>query len=416
MIDPLILARGIHFAATIVACGTVSFVALVAQPAASIAAAPNWPGLRRRMNIVVWSALAVAIASGFIWLALFAADILGAPIIDVCRHGGIFQVAGDTRFGTVWCARLLLALALGVTMLWPSSRALQLILAALLIASLALIGHAGATPGLAGRIHLASDIIHLLAAAAWLGGLPALVMLLGSAPDEAAIAATRRFSLLGIASVGALLASGALNSWNLLSGPRDLLTSDYGRLVLAKIVLFAGMIAIAAVNRYRLTPHLPAPAARRALRRNSLCEIGLGLGAIAAVGALGTLQPSAHRHTPLPAIPPEAAFVHIHSSEAMADVTIDPGRAGTVNVTVHVSREDFTPFAAKEVRLEMDPPGQGLRQGQKTVVSEARPKPDGAWTIERLEIGQPGIWALRVIVNSGAEKPIVLDAPVVIER
>jgi putative copper export protein len=62
------------------------------------------------------------------------------------------------------------------------------------------------------------------------------------------IRATRRFSVVGILSVGALLASGLINSWNLLSGPRDLVISDYGRLVALKIGLFAAMVGIAAVN------------------------------------------------------------------------------------------------------------------------------------------------------------------------
>jgi putative copper resistance protein D len=402
VIDPLILARSIHFAATALASGTVCFVTLVADV----------PSLRRRLNWVVWSALAVAILSGIGWLLWLAAEIFGAPVVEVCLHGGVWQVATDTRFGTVWCARFMLALLLGLLMLWPRARWLALIAAALLIALLALVGHAGATQSLAGRVHLASDVVHLMAAGAWLGGLPALVLLLAKAPAHHAIAATRRFSLLGIVSFATLLASGAVNSWNLLAGPRDLLTTDYGRLILLKIGLFGAMVSIATVNRYRLTPRLPAASAMRALRRNGLCEIGLGLCVLAFVGALGTLAPTAHVHTPLPAAPPDAAFVHIHTSEAMADVTINPGRAGTVKVTIRVSREDFSDFAAKEVRLSLDPPGGN----QKTVERVALRMPDGTWTTDRLEIGQAGIWTLRVIVTSGAGKPIVLDAPVVIDR
>ncbi len=96
-------------------------------------------------------------------------------------------------------------------MLWPAARLLQLAAAACLIALLALIGHAGATPGLAGRTHLAGDMVHLLAAGAWLGGLPALAMLLAHACSTRkptwrafAVRATGRFSLLGIVSVAAL--------------------------------------------------------------------------------------------------------------------------------------------------------------------------------------------------------------------
>ena len=64
-----------------------------------------------------------------------------------------------------------------------------------------------------------------------------------------------------------------------------------------------------------------------ALARNSLAEAALGLGVLLLVGALGTLPPAAHRHSSTE-IPPDAAFTHIHDVAAMADVTIDPGRAG----------------------------------------------------------------------------------------
>ena len=287
MIDPLILARGVHIAATVLAAGTVCFLVLVAEPAARAMSAPSQidlEPLRRRLTQLIWTALAVAILSGVGWLVLLAAEIYGAPILEVCLHGGAWQVATDTRFGQVGNARLALALLLGLLILWPATRLPQLAAAALLIALLALIGHAGATPGPAGRVHLASDMVHLLGAGAWLGGLPALALLLsqaGRCGDPAwralATAATKRFSLLGIVCVGALLASGLINSWNLLAGPRDLVATDYGRWLALKIGLFAAMVAIAAVNRFHLTPRLAVPGAMRALQRNNLAETGLGL-------------------------------------------------------------------------------------------------------------------------------------------
>ena len=91
--------------------------------------------------------------------------------------------------------------------------------------------------------------------------------------------------------------------------------------------------AIAAANRFHFTPQLPAAGALRALQRNSLAETGLGLCVLLFVGALGTLSPSGHAHSTNANVPPDAAFVHIHSSEAMAEVTIEPGRTGKANAT-----------------------------------------------------------------------------------
>jgi len=416
--DPLILVRGVHFAATLLAGGTIGLLVLVAEPAGTKARA-DFVALRHQLTVLIWLALSVAILSGAAWLVLLASDILGASIADVYLHGGAWPVLFDTRFGLVWCARLVLALLLGLLILRAATRGVQLTAAAALIVLPALAGHAGATPGIAGGSHLISDMVHLLAAGAWLGGLPAFALLLLQARRRAeapwynfAIQATSRFSVVGILSVSALLASGLINSWNLLSGPRDLVTTDYGRLIAFKIGLFAAMIAIAAVNRFYLTPRLPDPAALRGLQRNSIAEVCLGLCVLLFVGILGTLPPAAHVHAMPADIPPNAAFVHIHATEAMADVIVDPGRVGQVKVRIRVLRDDFSSFPTNEVHLNIDPPKPGPLPIYRTAVRQS----DGTWEVDRIDLPQAGNWTVKVIVSSTArEKPIVLDAPVVIE-
>lgn len=414
--DPLMLARGVHIAATLLACGTIAFAVIIAEPAGAKVRA-SFAALRHQLTVLTWFALALTILSGAAWLVLLASDILGASITDVCLHGGAWPVLFDTRFGLVWCVRLVLALLLGVLICQPATRGLQLAAAAALIALPALVGHAGASPGMAGNFHLVSDMVHLLAAGAWLGGLPAFALLLARARsepgwDDVAVTATRRFSVVGILSVGGLLASGLTNSWYLLSGPRDLVTTDYGRLVALKIGLFAAMVTLAAVNRFYLTPRLPERSALRALLRNSIAEIGLGLCVVLFVAILGTLPPAAHIH-PTPAdIPPNAAFVHIHAPEAMADVTVDPGRAGTAQVTIRVVREDFSRFPAKDVRLVLEPPSPGSRKLERDAIEQS----DGSWGVNGIPLAESGIWTVRVIVAPSKGEPIPLDAPIVIER
>jgi hypothetical protein len=209
-----------------------------------------------------------------------------------------------------------------------------------------------------------------------------------------------------------LLVSGLINSWNLLGGPRDLVTTDYGRLVALKIALFVAMVAIAAVNRLYLTPRLPDPAAWRALERNTFAEICLGLCVLLCVGILGTLPPTAHVHATPADIPPDAAFVHIHAPEAMADVIVDPGRVGQVKVRIRVLRDDFSEFPTNEVHLDLDPP----TPGPPAVYRAATRQSDGTWEVDRINLTQAGNWTVKIIVLwASREKPIVLDAPVVIE-
>jgi copper resistance protein D len=414
MADPLIFVRGVHFAATLAACGTVSFVALMA-PSVSKPPAGFLP-LRNRLTVLIWLALAIAVLSGAAWLVLLAADITGATIAEVCLHGGAWPVLFDTRFGLVFCARLALAAVLALLVAWPATRMLQLVVAGALIALPAWVGHAGATPGIAGDVHLISDMAHLLAAGSWLGALPAFVLLLTNVRrdpdwDDFLLRTTHRFSVVGMVSVATLLASGLINSWNLLSGSRDLVTTDYGRLIALKVGLFIALISVAAVNKFYLTPRLPKPSALRALRRNSLAEIALGLCVLSFVGALGTFAPTAHRHSVTDGIPPGAAFVHIHAPEAMAELMINPGRPGLSEVTIRVMGEDLSRFPAKDVRLALEPPlsrGQTLERG---AVEEA----DGAWRVKDIALSGPGIWTVRVTVTSKPGEAILLDAPIVIE-
>jgi putative copper resistance protein D len=419
LIDPLIITRGVHMAATVLAAGTVTFLALMAQPAFGPAKLPaGFFVLRRQLTWLTWGALTVAFLSGVAWLVWLSADIYGAPIIDVCLHGGVLSVLSDTRFGLVCLIRLALALLLAGLMFSPSLRLLQMVAAICLLALVALIGHAGATPGTAGDIHLVSDIVHLLAAGAWVGALPALALLLAHAQRSSdadwgtyAVAVTRRFSSIGVICVGALLASGIINSWNLLGGPRDLLTTDYGRLVLLKIVLFAAMVGIAAANRFHLTPLLPAPAALKALRRNALAETGLGLCVLLFVGALGTMSPSSHAHSTNTAVPPDAAFVHIHTNEAMAEVTLEPGRIGQANATIRVLRDDFSEFPAKDVQLALEASGSNAK-----FLRNAAHLPDGTWQVNAVDLTQAGVWTVRVTITPEVGTPIVLDAPIEIDR
>jgi uncharacterized cupredoxin-like copper-binding protein/uncharacterized membrane protein len=171
------------------------------------------------------------------------------------------------------------------------------------LATLAWAGHAAGERGTAHIVHLSVDAAHLLAAGAWIGALPGLAWLLGrarSAPHIAlAAVATRRFSTLGVASVGVLVFTGTANAWYTVGSWLALFDTLYGRLLLLKLTLFAAMVAYAVVNRTRLTPRLAGEigiAAARRLRRNAVAEVVLGFAVVSVVGALGITVPAVHAH------------------------------------------------------------------------------------------------------------------------
>jgi putative copper resistance protein D len=432
--DPLAYVRAVHFAATIIAAGVVIFDVAVAAPAFAAAAnTPDCPDLNRgiarlraRWTWLVWVSLAVAAVSGAIWLVLLAADIYAAPIAQIWRDGGMWTVASETRFGQMLLARLAAAGLLAASLpmrrrsadrhLWSAG---AIVLAIAVLIGPAWTGHAGATPGIAGEFPLAADALHLLAAGAWLGGLPPLATLLAAAwrgkePRWATVTAlaVQRFSLLGVISVSTLLASGITNSWYEVGTLNNLFATSYGQLVLIKIGLFAAMIGLASINRFYLTPRLATAGTVRRLYHSSLAETGLGFAAVIVVGFLGAMAPASHMHHNA-AIPEGAAFVHIHSNAGMADVTIMPGRVGTARATIRLWNEEFKPLAAEQLTfgLMLRAPGTG----SKLIIRSPAQDQDGSWTVDRLELPQAGNWTVTIDATLVDKRRLLLDAPIAIE-
>jgi len=306
---PLIVARAIHFAATAITAGSLTFGAVVTRPA--LACGETKARLFRRQTLVVaWIGLAIAAASGVIWFLLQAAAMSGYPLGEVVESGASSTVLNQTQFGQVSEIRVALALMLAACLAcdrFALANGLGLAAVFGLTVAIAWTGHAGSTLGETGNLHLIVDGLHLLAASAWIGGLVSLVVLLVTAQrDQAAWAplvhtATRRFSILGIIGVATLLATGIVNAWILVGSFHALAVTEYGRLLMLKIVAFALMLAFAAINRLWLTPRLTLSGdeprrldALRQLTRNSTIEIALGLIIFAIVGMLGTLHPAIH--------------------------------------------------------------------------------------------------------------------------
>ncbi|PIB92816.1 copper homeostasis membrane protein CopD [Caulobacter sp. FWC2] len=252
--------------------------------------------------------VAVAAVAGF---GLQTAAMAGDPSAVFDRET-LSAVATGSAFGAGILARLAsAAVALFACLVLRGGSRLWLILSALgavAMASFAWTGHGAAEAGVAGHIHAAADVAHLLAAGVWLGALAALAGLLtpGRAEPPGNAATLHRalagFAGVGTAAVAVILASGLVNSWFLV-GPSHLLdigASAYGWLLLIKIGAFVLMLGLAATNRFHLTPDLErglasgnAAVALAALRRSVLAETLVGLLVLALVSVLGTLPPVA---------------------------------------------------------------------------------------------------------------------------
>jgi len=305
----LIVIRAIHFAATAVVAGNLVFRAVVAEPALRSAKLATTV-VRSQIQLTAWIALAIAAASGVIWLQLEAASMSGSSFGEAMTSDVLSTVLNETQFGLVSEIRLVLAIILAACLAYDRVALLRwfaLVSALGFVAAIAWTGHGGSTPGGTGELHVTADALHLCAAAAWIGGLASLVLLLSAARRHEGIAwaslardAAQKFSTLGIVSVATLLLTGIVNAWILVGSFRALLITEYGQLLMLKLVVFTSMLVFAAVNRFRLTPQLAGSSARevltalRQLTRNSVVEIALGFTIFAIVGALGTLHPAFH--------------------------------------------------------------------------------------------------------------------------
>jgi copper resistance protein D len=313
--DLLVGARAVQFALSILIAGAAMFFVVVAAPALN----PHHHGLllrkQRQLDRLMLWALGFAVASGALWLLVLAAKLGQTSMVEAVTNGTAWAVLTDIQFGRVSALRLALAVLLAGFVLvrrivpglaGPAASAIAL-LGIGFVASLAWCGHAGGGLGFGGDVHAANDAVHLVTAAAWLGGLIPLLLLIRpriEMPPAMRFHLIRRFSSLAVLAVAGLAASGVINTWFMLNRVRELITTEYGRLVLVKVALFLTMLAFAAANRLWLTPRLlpataPTGAQKDALQRLCLftaIEVALGVVVICVVALLGELPPAGHMH------------------------------------------------------------------------------------------------------------------------
>ena len=281
MSEALVLCRFVHFSAVLMLFGAWLFRPLLLK-------APV-PTLDRHLAQLARWLTTIALVSGVTWALLITASMAGsaAAAFDPDTVG---VVLGNTFFGHVWRWHLLinaLLLALLFTP-WRSNVLLRLGLSALLLATLAPVGHGAMLDGLSGQLLILNQIVHLTCVAAWLGGLLLLVLILRQ-PSTAMGRILQRFSGVGYTIVGGLLITGLINV-RVLTGqwwPTPLF-AGFALILLIKALLVLGMLALALFNRLRIDD---CEQRMGALKRSVVLEWLLGMGAVAAVSLLGTLPP-----------------------------------------------------------------------------------------------------------------------------
>ena len=277
-------ARFVEIVALLLAAGGGLFACLVA------------PGWRPRLLVASLITLLVAYAAGF---------VLNTAILQGSGIGGAFdvdalQATADTPFGRSLELRAMLAfVALGPALLLRSNTTLpngaRYALAAVFVglaASLSITGHAVTTEPTWLRMPL--DMVHVTAAAIWIGGLLQLAYLAPFATMY--VDAIARFSKLAFASVVTILLTGAYATYaELGTSFGELLDSTYGRLIIAKLALYLGTMPLAWNNMSAFVPQIARRPedAPRMLRQYVLREMFLVVVVVAlTVWLIATPQPT----------------------------------------------------------------------------------------------------------------------------
>ena len=302
---PVIAIRFALYADLMVLAGMTAFT-LYGLTAAERASASLVP---LRKIALVLSALGLILSGG--GLLVLVASMMGTSLFPI-DLATVRTIIVDTSIGTAWIVRMVVlaaafASALALDRFPAAMRTLLLLASSFAIATLVWTGHAGATEGAAGTIHRVSDIAHMLAAAVWTGGIFCFALLLFKPQrrqDANHLAITKRtldqFSKIGTGAVALIVLTGLINAQIIVGLPdiAQLPSSLYGRLLLAKLLLFVLMLALAAANRWRLTPALAADptigragSAVTALRKSLVLEASAALLILALVAWLGTLEP-----------------------------------------------------------------------------------------------------------------------------
>jgi copper transport protein len=433
--------RGLAYLGVLVAAGAVLF-------AASIASSPRdrrsarWLGARAAGLVALATLLAVPVQ---------AAAVTGRGVLEVFGPGG---GVGDTLLSSSFGQSTLLRIA-ALSALWLAWRftvddarsgarqhLVAGVAATVAAGSFVLDGHQRTVEPT--WLLVGADLVHLLAAAAWVGPLVLLAVAVRRRRlDDDPVGAARivaRFSTIALASVVALTLAGGAMAWALVRTPRALTSTGYGWTLLAKVAVVVLVLVVAAYNRQRLVPAItarlvPAGAALDAdaaetaetaepvrtgdrvltrsraawsqLRTTLLVEVvGIAL-VVGLTGFLVSQQPAAEAAGVTGAYEATVAL----TDDLDVQLVVDPNRAG--RNAVHVYVLDPTGRPADEVadlRLELTyvPEGIGPFGLEPFFVGP------GHWTATIDDLAFPGEWQVRIVAGIDRFTEATAELPVVV--
>ncbi len=282
--------------------------------------------VNRRLGLTMQIALVALVAATVIGLLVQVAKATDRSLIGALNLGTLRDFLFLTRTGHFWGLRLSLAIAAAVVLrpkrlvLVRTTQAREttaervataagIALGAGVLLTVSLISHSAATAFWT-PFSIVMDWLHLLATAAWIGGLIGLVTTVPLLRSRTAGGRTMlretvaRFSNLALVSVGVLILTGLYMAWVQVGSPQALWPTNYGRALLLKLVFVLGLVFLGAFNILWIRPRLEAKGSNQTkersmvsrimehFRRSITAEIVLGVMVLLVVAILTGLAPS----------------------------------------------------------------------------------------------------------------------------
>jgi copper transport protein len=255
-------------------------------------------------------------------------------------------------------------------------------------------------------LDLAVQWLHVTAVGVWIGGLAWLLLGLRGVSRAEGARRVRAFSTVAGVALVVVLSSGVARAAAELGTPGDLVHTSFGVALLVKLALVAVLVALGALNRYRVVPALAGePGAARAFGRAARAELVVAAAVLAATAVLSGLAPGSLSSAAAGGNPASVVVVATdHAQTLTVRLTVTPGRAGANTFAVRVDRYGTTtPAPARAVTLDFTLPSHvgvganlALRRGA-----------DGVWGGHGLQLAIVGDWRCEVVVGPPATAVVV---------
>jgi len=428
------IVRFLDYVSIALMLGALAFVSVAWLPGLAAAAGgePAWQAasraFARRLQLVLLAAIVLGALASVLGFLLQGASAAGVSLWTSLK-GAVLEDTLDSRFGQVWGARAIDWVLLGALLATaraagrspiPVLRPVPLGADGLALDrppprwAIALVGvgalYLAFTPALGGHASVQSpvwaffpsDVLHVLAASVWVGGIACLLLALPaatrqlepSARSRLLLATLARFSPLALAAVITIAATGVLQAYIDVRSIHGLLHTTYGALIIVKTTLLIGLVGLGWVNRTRVIPALArlvgagaSPGgvgmlARRTMRAESL----LMLCVFGVTAALITYAP-----------PIDAASGPYSTSTtlgpAVLEITVEPARVGLNTVHLYlIDAKTGTQFTqTKELTATARLPAKdigplplhaSLAGPGHYILSSAELTPGGEWALD----------------------------------